>query len=245
MVGAQNQGMGFQNQLYEKPEAFMDNIMQQNQKGSSETKLILLVGKQIIIAPNELTATNMSDFKSLMDKYNLLSKREKSIISLAGGYPSYIFDYTNYQDHFDLSLTDVVVGIKVAEVDYTIHFQQSSFSIETLNLFLEEGRVAIDPSIWKEIDNKPYITRANLDSLPYNVYVVSTDRTSFVNVVFGIRKISDKGQDEVVGISCKTPGRDRHILPIDLDEEQQKQLLALTGVMDGYPTYHLLPEIVK
>lgn len=54
----------------------------------------------------------------------------------------------------------------MAEVDYTNQVQQS-FSFETLTQFLEEGKNSIDPEIWKEIDNKPYITKSNLDSQPY------------------------------------------------------------------------------
>jgi len=140
-----------------------------------------------------------------------------------------------------LSLADVVVGLKVAEVDYTLQFQPS-FSIENLIQFHHEGMLSMNSVLWNEIDNLPYVTKSNLNFQPYNVFVVSTCPRSYVNVVFGVRKMSEKGH-QVVGISCKPPGR--HVIQLDIDESEHKHLVSLVQGMEGQLLYHLLPEVSK
>jgi len=208
-----------------------NDIIAQNGE-AVETKLVLVVGKQIMPNPHA-TMTHMQDLLATVNRYS------SSITCLVGGHPSYILDKVG--SSFPIS-SDVIVGINVAEIDYTSQYQQA-FSIDMLTNYLNESRKLLDNNgIWQEIDNKPYISKSNLDSAPLSIYVISTYEGAFVNVVFGVRKIGDKGH-QVVGISCKPP--ERHVCQLEVNEEAHQQLLSLMSGVEGQPLYHLLPEIIK
>jgi hypothetical protein len=100
----------------------------------------------------------------------------------------------------------------------------------------------VPAELWGQVATKPYVNlpaEALMDA-PYSIFVVSTYQNAFVNVVFGVRKIGEKGH-QVVGISCMPP--DNHICHLDVDENSHRARLDMTTEVEGEPLYHLLPEL--
>lgn len=127
----------------------------------------------------------------------------------------------------------------MAEVDYTSE-HQPAFSIENLRHFLLDAPNHIPPELWNTIASKSYLNPENLAEVPYSLFVVSTYNNAYVNVVFGVRKVGEKGH-QVVGISCMPP--ENHICCLDVDEASHQARLDMTNEVDGTPVYHLLPEL--
>lgn len=213
-----------------------------------ESNLILLVGKKIPCA--SFTAANMADLRATVANF---SQDGVPITALAGGVPNAFFDHADQSNNHMLINADVVagmkldwtgpycLGIKVAEVDYTSE-RQPAFSVEDLRHYLQDASSHIPNELWSQIAVKPYINfpPESLVNEGYLLYVVSTYRNAFVNVVFGVRKIGDKGH-QVVGISCMPP--DNHICCLDVDEASHQARMDMTTEVEGQPLYHLLPEL--
>lgn len=128
----------------------------------------------------------------------------------------------------------------MAEVDYTSE-QQPAFAIEVLRQMLANGNL-LPPDMWGQIASKPYINLPpeSLIHKPCQLFVVSSYQRAFVNVVFGVRKVVDKGH-QVVGVSCMPP--DNYICCLDVDDVSHQQRLEMTNEVEGTPMYHLLPEL--
>jgi len=184
-----------------------------------ESSLVIMVGKLIPVIPG-FTASHFKDLNGLALRW--AHQLGIDITCLAGGYPSITNEmFRNPNDHIP---SDIVVGIKVAEVDYSSP-NQPFFSLEKLHAFLNSSKHLVD-DIWREIASKPYVLdssrlekspwakpldynnypKTDLLQTPESLYVVSTYPNAFVNVVFGVRKqaVGGKGS-QVVGISCHQP----------------------------------------
>lgn len=128
----------------------------------------------------------------------------------------------------------------MAEVDYTSE-NQPAFAIEQLRHFLSDAPTQVPPDFWTQLSNIPFVVaEESLVDKQNSLFVVSTYEKAYVNVVFGVRKIGDKGH-QVVGISCMPP--DNYVCHLDVDETSHRQRMNMTTEVDGTPMYHLLPEI--
>lgn len=220
-----------------------------------ESSLVLMVGKLIPVSPG-FTASNFKDLSAVAMRW--AQQLQQSVVCLAGGYPS---SHDMFRSPNDRIMSEVVVGIKVAEVDYTSP-NQPSFSIEKLHMFYENSSKCLADEIWREIATKNYVldnasekhswkpsmeyykSPSDLIQTPDALYVVSTYPNAFVNVVFGVRKQGSNGKgSQVVGISCHTT--ESHVCKLDIDERSHQQRLQLMGGVEGIPYYHLLPELFK
>jgi len=224
-----------------------------------ESSLVLMVGKLIPVVPG-FTASHFKDLSAVSARWS--QQFQQPVVCLAGGYPSTSHDM--FRSPNDRIMSEVVVGIKVAEVDYTSP-HQPSFSIEKLRTFLDNSTKSLVDEIWREIATKPYVLDSassekhpwkpmpamadyykppDLLQIPEALYVVSTYPNAFVNVVFGVRKQGSNGKgSQVVGISCHTP--ESHVCKLDIDDRNHQQRLQMMGGVEGIPYYHLLPELFK
>jgi len=223
-----------------------------------ESSLVLMVGKVIPVVPG-FTASNFKDLNSVAMRWS--QRLPQPVVCLAGGYPSSpdMFRPPNHQIQ-----SEIVVGIKVAEVDYTSP-DQPFFSIEKLHSFYESSK-CLSNEFWRDVSTKPYVRFDNAGSekqpwkptleyyksqspsdliqIPDALYVVSTYPNAFVNVVFGVRKQGSNGKgSQVVGISCHTT--ESHVCKLDIDERSHQQRLQFMTGVDGVPYYHLLPELLN
>jgi len=221
-----------------------------------ESSLVIIVGKVIPVIPNGFTASHFKDLNGVSMRW--AHQLGLDIICLAGGYPSFTNEL--FRSPNDRITSDVVVGIKVAEVDYTSP-NQPYFSLEKLHSFLSSSKHLVD-EFWREISSKPYVLdssssdkgawgkqpmdyyKTDLLQIPNSLYVVSTYPNAFVNVVFGVRKqgVNGKGS-QVVGISCHQS--ESHVCKLDIDERTHFQRVSLMEGVEGVPYYHLLPELFK
>jgi hypothetical protein len=225
-----------------------------------ESSLVIMVGKLIPVIPNGFTASHFKDLNGVAMRW--AHQLGLDIICLAGGYPSFTNELFRSQN--DRITSDVVVGIKVAEVDYTSP-NQPYFSLEKLHSFLNSAKMLVD-DFWREISSKPYVLDSSTDKgpaawgkqpqqpmdyyktdlfqIPNSLYVVSTYPNAFVNVVFGVRKqgVNGKGS-QVVGISCHQS--ESHVCKLDIDERTHFQRVSLMEGVEGVAYYHLLPELFK
>jgi len=221
-----------------------------------ESSLVLMVGKLIPVVPG-FTASHFKDLSAVGLRWS--QQLQQPVVCLAGGYPS---SHDMFRSPNDRIMSEVVVGIKVAEVDYTSP-NQPFFSIEKLRIFLDSSSKSLADEIWREIASKPYVLDnassekhswkpsmeyykqpSDLIQASDALYVVSTYPNAFVNVVFGVRKQGSNGKgSQVVGISCHTT--ESHVCKLDTDERSHQQRLQLMGGVEGIPYYHLLPELFK
>jgi len=216
-----------------------------------ESSLVLVVGKLIPIS-HTFNAGHLRDLVGVTTKW--AQQVQHQIVCLVGGLPSTSFDM--FRSPSERVGSDVVVGLKVAEVDYTSS-SQPSFSIEKLRSFLSGSEDILPEEMWSEINPKPYIDvskpanpnaapsgATNLMQIPNAIYVVSTYPNAFVNIVFGVRKQGANGKgSQVVGISCHSP--ECHVSKLDVDDHTHQQRLHTTEGVEGVPYYHLLPELFK
>jgi len=230
-----------------------------------ESSLVIMVGKLIPVVPG-FTAGHFKDLNGVAMRWTQQLGLE--IICLAGGHPSITAEF--FRSPNERISSDVVVGIKVAEVDYTSP-NQPYFSLEKLHSFLSTAKHLVE-DIWREISSKNYVLdssstekgpwgkppqpqqpqggtdynnyKTDLLQTPESLYVVSTYPNAFVNVVFGVRKqgLNGKGS-QVVGISCHQSKS--HVCKLDIDERTHLQRVQLMGGVEGIPYYHLLPELFK
>lgn len=220
-----------------------------------ESSLYLLVGKVIPTT----SKFNMKNFKDLRNTTNSWAEQlQQPITCLVAGHSSNCIEM--YHPDTELNTATVLVGLKVAEVDYT-SASQPSFAVEFLRSYLTAGLESLVPDFFQEISNKPYVINKNrtnmsavdedrLNSIgdvvetPLEVYVVSTNPNAFVNVVFGVRKQGGGGAgSQVVGISCQTPNS--HVCKLEVDPKSHQQRLQMTAGVEGVLLYHLLPELFK
>uniref|UniRef100_A0A6B2L886 MADS-box domain-containing protein n=1 Tax=Arcella intermedia TaxID=1963864 RepID=A0A6B2L886_9EUKA len=232
-----------------QPEQLVDDSLPPAMPPYVESSLVLVVGKTIPVAP-VFTAGHFKDLQALTDKWSQQCRHQ--ISCLAGGYPSMEGFFRSPNDRIT---SEIVIGLKVAEVDYTSP-HQPSFSIEKLSSFLEEAEKVILDGMWHEIGSKPYVVdykqapqHQEYPALPLaktalGLHVVSTYPNAHVNVVFGVRKQGENGKgSQVVGISCqKGLG---HVCKLEIDERFHEERLQMMGGVDGVPYYHLLPDILK
>jgi len=161
------------------------------------------------------------------------------LVCLAGGYASSAFDGDQSNNGYPVA-ADIIAGVKVAEVDYTSE-HQPAFSKDNLRHYLVDGPNQIPTEFWSLLMSKSYlISPESLMETPLAVYIVSTYHNAYVNIVFGVRKIGEKGH-QVVGISCMPP--DHHVCRLDIDDASHKMRVEMTNEVEGVPMYHLLPEL--
>jgi len=196
-----------------------------------------MVGKLIPVVPG-FTASQFKDLNAVTIRWG--HQLGLDIICLAGGYPSMTNEL--FRSPNDRITSDVVIGIKVSEVDYTSP-NQPFFSIEKLHNFYSTSKL-LHEEMWYEISRKPYVSESEFHQTSTSLYVVSTYPNAFVNVVFGVRKQGANGKgSQVVGISCHQP--ESHVCKLDIDERIHMQRVQLMGGVEGIPYYHLLPELFK
>jgi len=221
-----------------------------------ESSLVIMVGKLIPVVPG-FTAGHFKDLNGVAMRW--AQQLGLDIICLAGGHPSITPEF--FRSPNERISSEVVVGIKVAEVDYTSP-NQPYFSLEKLHSFLITAKHLVE-DIWREISSKNYVLdssssekgpwgkqpeynnyKTDLLQTSESLYVVSTYPNAFVNVVFGVRKqgLNGKGS-QVVGISCHQSKS--HVCKLDIDERTHLQRVQLMGGVEGIPYYHLLPELFK
>jgi hypothetical protein len=220
-----------------------------------ESSLVIMVGKTIPVVQG-FTASNFKDLSAIAMRWS--QQLSLPICCLAGGYPSVTHEF--FRSPNDRVNAEVVLGIKVAEVDYTSP-NQPYFSLEKLHAALENSSKQLIDDIWREVSTKHYVVdssnaekswkpldynsyKPDLLQIPDSLYVVSTYPNAFVNVVFGVRKQGANGKgNQVVGISCHQP--ESHVCKLDIDERSHQQRVQLMGGVEGVPYYHLLPELFK
>jgi len=212
-----------------------------------ESSLVLVVGKIIPV----IASFNASLFRDLCSVTSRWSQQTPHpVVCLAGGCPS---NPDAFRAPNDRICSDIVVGLKMAEVDYTSS-NQPPFSIEKLRVFLEAGYEVLTESLWREIAAKQYVLGPSetkpeyffndVINSPVALYIVSTYPNAFVNVVFGVHKQGANGKgSQVVGISCHTP--DSHVCRLDIDDTNHLHRINMMTGVEGVPYYHLLPEIFK
>jgi len=222
-----------------------------------ESSLVLMAGKQIPVTQS-FNAGNLKDLSNLATKY--AQQLQNSVVCLAGGLPSNN-SFEMFRSAQERIVAEIVVGLKVAEVDYT-SATQPSFSIDKLRSFLSSGEQILPDELWQEISAKPYVdiptpekglkgsnsgdyySRVNLSQVPTAIYVVSTYPNAYVNIVYGVRKQGAGGKgSQVVGISCHGPSS--HVCRLDVDEQSHQQRSQTTEGVEGTAYYHLLPELFK
>eukprot|EP01124_Arcella_intermedia_P027762 TRINITY_DN54_c0_g2_i2.p1 TRINITY_DN54_c0_g2~~TRINITY_DN54_c0_g2_i2.p1 ORF type:complete len:379 (+),score=39.10 TRINITY_DN54_c0_g2_i2:130-1266(+) len=234
------------------PEQLVEDALPPSMPPYVESSLVLVVGKTIPVSP-AFSAAHFKDLCALTEKWSQQCRHQ--ISCLAGGYPSLEGFFRSPNDRI---MAEIVVGLKVAEVDYTSP-HQPSFSIEKLSSYLEEAEKIILDNMWHDINSKPYVMDEKqfkqqaqnqeypalpLTKTPLGLLVVSTYPNAHVNVVFGVRKQGENGKgSQVVGISCqKGLG---HVCKLEIDERFHEERLQMMGGVDGVPFYHLLPDILK
>jgi len=215
-----------------------------------ESSLVLMVGKQIPVS-QAFNSGNLKDLSTVATKW--AHQLHQPVVCLVGGLASNGVDL--FRSPTDRVAPDVVVGLKVAEVDYT-NASQPSFSIEKLRAFLTTGDQGLPEELWQEIVAKPYVElnekgwKSNngefyTPSLSQTaIYIVSTYPNAFVNIVYGVRKPGTNGKGgQVVGIPCHSP--ESYICKLDVDDRSHQQRSITTEGVEGVAYYHLLPELWK
>jgi len=215
----------------------------------------LMVGKQVPVVQG-FNAGHLKDLSAVAARWAQQFQQRMDIVCLAGGLPSSGPEV--FRSATDRIMSEVVVGLKVAEVDYTSP-NQPYFSVEKLRNFIDAAHEIIPEDMWREIAGKPYVTEVvpekpwkgndyyrpnDFTSTPNSIYVVSTYPNAFVNIVFGVRKQGSNGKSsQVVGISCHMP--ESHVCKLEVDDRNHQQRLQMTTGVEGVPFYHLLPELCK